>query len=103
MTEEQFWKSNPRIIKVYEKIYKEKMEHTNQLIHSWVGTYGLSALSTAISSCLNGKKSKINYIKEPIRLFPLTEEEKIKKQEEERAKFVAWAKMAEKKFSKKGG
>lgn len=90
-------------MKVYEKVYKDKMNSTNHLIHAWVGSYGLSALFTAIEGCLNGKKSKNKYINEPIQLFPLTKEEKKEQQEKERAKFVAWAKMAKKNFSKKGG
>lgn len=103
MTEEQFWRSNPRIIKVWEKIFKDKENHKNHMIHTWVGSYGLSALFTAIDGCLNGKKAKSKYIKEPIQLFPLTEEEQKIKQEKERAKFVNWAKMAQIKYKEKGG
>ena len=103
MTEEQFWHSNPRIIKVWEKIYKEKENRQNQLIHTWVGTYGLSALFTAIDGCLNGKKAKAKYMKEPLQLFPLTEEEILQKQEEEREKFIQWIGKVEKNFTEKGG
>ena len=57
MTEEQFWESNPRIISVWEKAYKAKMNATNEFIHSWVGTYGLSAVTVAVEHCLNGRKA----------------------------------------------
>lgn len=69
MSEQQFWESNPRIIKVWEKMYKEEAEHKNAMIHTFVGTYGISALLVAIDSCLNGKKAKAKYIDKPIELF----------------------------------
>ena len=32
----------------------------------WFGNYGISALIVAIDRCFGGKKSKAEYIKEPI-------------------------------------
>lgn len=102
MSEEQFWKSNPRIIKVWEKAYKMKVNADNTHMYVWTGNYMLSALYTAIDGVLNGKKAKAKYAEKPIRLFELTEEEKQKEAEKARAQFLAWAGHVEKKY-KKGG
>lgn len=102
MTEEQFWNSNPRIIKVWEQAYKNEQNRMNELIYAWVGNYGLSALCMAIDHVLNGKKAKSKYIEKPIRIFELTEKEKEQEAVKARQAFMAWAGMAEKKY-KKGG
>ena len=103
MTEEQFWNSNPRIIKVWAKAYKLKMKTLNEQIHSWVGNYGISALLYSIDHGLNGRKAKTEYIKAPIQMFELDEEEKEQEAIKARQAFIAWAGMAEKKYKKKGG
>ena len=102
MTEEQFWHSNPRIIKIWEEAFKLKMNNKNKFIYEWVGSYGISALRMAIDNCLNGRKAKAKYLDEPIQLFELTEKEKKAAAIKAREQFVAWAKHAEKKYSKKG-
>ena len=99
MSEEQFWRSNPRIIKVWEQTYKEELTYKNSLIHSFVGSYGVSALLFAIDSCLNGKKAKAKYIDKPIELFPEKVDEKTKA-ENALARFVAWANLAESQYKK---
>lgn len=96
MTEEQFWHSNPRIISVWEKAYKAARRRENAFIHSWVGNYGLSALTVAIDHCFNGSKAKSEYIKEPIELFEKTEEEKQQDVIDARQAFMAWAKLQKK-------
>ena len=63
----------------------------NELIHAWVGNYGISALVYAVEHCLSGSKAKTSYIEKPIRLFELTDEEKAQQQENALAAFVAWA------------
>lgn len=103
MTEKQFWHSNPRIIKVYEDIYKERQNRINELIHMFVGNYGLSALVTAIDNVLNGKKAVAKYIEKPIELFPLTEEEKEKKKQNAIAQFMGWAGVQKNNLKGKGG
>lgn len=103
MTEEQFWHSNPRIIKVWEKAYKMEQNRKNIIIHSMIGNYGISALMFAIDHCLNGRKAKTKYVEKPIQLFELTEEEKKQEAIKARQAFIAWAGMAEKKYAKKGG
>ena len=99
MSEEQFWRSNPRRIGVWEKAYKEEMTYKNGLLHTFVGTYFLSALTTAIDGCLNGKKAKAKYIDKPIDLFPKKVDKKTQ-EEQALAKFVAWASLAESNYKK---
>lgn len=102
MTEEQFWHSNPRIISVWEKAFKMARRRENALIHTWVGNYGISALTVAIDHCFNGRKAKSEYIKEPIELFEKTEEEKETEQLMARQAFINWATSRKKKLRKEG-
>lgn len=66
MTEDRFWKSNPRIIKAYEKAHIIKLEKLDEIIWACCGTYVLPAVRSAVDQCLNGRKSKAEYTKEPI-------------------------------------
>lgn len=104
MTEEQFWESNPRIIKVYDKIYRDKVRVENKIIHAYVGNYVLSALYTAIDGVLNAKKAKAKYIEEPIEFFKLTEEEQQQKDKEKQqqaiAQFMGWAESTKSRYGK---
>ena len=95
MTEEQFWRANPRIIKVYEQAWKDEQQRKNQLLHAWVGNYVLSAIQTGISQVMqpmlcSGKRSNAKYIEEPIRMFPKTEEERQAEYEQMTQAFIAW-------------
>lgn len=102
MTEEEFWKSNPTKIEVWETAWKEEQKYKNQLIHSFVGTYVLNAVSVAIDHSLNGPKARSKYIEKPIQLFPLTEEEKKAEQKKAIAQFMEWAKAQQKQYGKEG-
>ena len=101
MTEEQFWRSNPRIVAVWANAWKKEQNYSNDLIHKMVGTYVLSALTTAIDGVLNGKKAKAKYTQNPIQLFELTEEEKKKEQQKAQEAFIKWAFATQKKFKGK--
>lgn len=102
MTEEQFWHSNPRIIKVWEKAYRLKQNRLNETVHAWVGNYVLSAMSVAIEHCLS-KKAKSKYVEKPIKLFESDEEEKQIEAMKARKAFLMWANRTQKKYEKKGG
>ena len=60
----------------------------DRMIHSWIGTYGISALTTSIARCFGNKNAE--YIKTPIfseierqnEQKVLTEEEKRRKTEQ---------------------
>lgn len=101
MNEEQFWHSNPAIIKVWENAWKMEENRRNELIHAWVGNYGISALVYAIEHTLNGKKAKSKYIEKPIRLFELTEEEKKQQEKNALAAFINWADTTKADFDRK--
>lgn len=101
MTEEQFWRSNPAKIKVYAEAWKQEQKRQNEVIHTYVGTYVLSALTTAIDGVLNGKKSKAKYMEKPIQLFELTEKEKEEEQRKAREAFLAWANLTKSKYKER--
>lgn len=99
MSEEQFWRSNPRIIAVWERAYQEDMSFKNSVVHSMVGTYGISALTFAIDHCLNGRKAKAKYMKEPMDLFPQDKNQETQV-ENARSAFMAWAESMKNKYKK---
>ena len=97
--------SCPKELEPYDNAYKIQIVEQDNLQHMWWGNYGISALIVAIDRCFGGKKSKAEYIKEPIlsKTFEndgLTEEE-IQKQRE---LFVAKLQVMQTNFelSKKG-
>ena len=97
--------SCPKELEPYNKAHKMKMAEQDNLQYTWWGSYGISALIVAIDRCFSGKKSKAEYIEEPIlsqtlKNDGLTEEE-IQKQRE---LFVAKLQVMQTNFelSKKG-
>ena len=97
--------SCPKELEPYDKAYEIQIKEQDMLQHMWWGNYGISALIVAIDRCFSGKKSKAEYIKEPIlsQTFKddgLTEEEKQKQRE----LFVAKLQVMQTNFelSKKG-
>lgn len=74
MSEEQFWASNPRIIKVWEKAWRQQKEYENKYNHMMFGSYAMSAMATAIAQVMQpmlckGKKSHAKYITKPVDIF----------------------------------
>lgn len=81
-----FFKLVPNELRAFYKAYKNGKKIKDEEMWTWWGNYGISALIVAIDRCFGGKKSKAEYIKEPIlsKTFEnnkLTEEE-IQKQRE---------------------
>lgn len=88
----EFWMLNPRIIKCIADGYSEKMKQQDYL--NWVSNqYTLSAVSVAIDRVLNSKKSKAEYIKEPV-LWKFLEESQLTEEEREKERwkrrFLLW-------------
>ena len=82
---ELFWHLNPRKLKSFYKADEIAMKRRDaEMWH--MGQYILSAVSVSIDHCLNGKKAKSEYVKEPIMRnasnSPELTEEEIKKQRE---------------------
>lgn len=98
----EFWFGDYTMLKYYVKAHELRAEQSNQEMW-WQGYYDFIAYSTALSNLnFSGKKHKPNeYIKEPIRITPLSEEEKQAKAQEARKHMVnelnAWAKAWERK------
>lgn len=105
MSEEQFWKSNPRIIKVWYEAYKTKENRQNELMHVWWGNYGLSAMAVSLSHILSPMftkhKSTLEYIDEPVRIFPKTEAEIQAEKDEMTERFIAWGNSLIEQFGNK--
>lgn len=100
-----FFKLIPNELPAFYKSFKQKQKMEDEKIWSWIGNYGISALTVAIDRCFGGKKSKAEYIKEPIlsKTFEndgLTEEEV----QRQRELFVAKLQVMQTNFelSKKG-
>lgn len=66
ITWDEFWGMNPRIIKCISKGYEMKIKEQDALMHSWWGSYGLSAVYHAVEHCLAGRKATSKYIEKPI-------------------------------------
>ena len=89
MTYEQFWHGDLSLVKYYRQAHELKNEEQNQMMW-WNGYYTYIAFATALSNIhLDGKKHKVNdYLKEPLRIKPLTEEEKAEEAEKARQKVI---------------
>ena len=100
MTEEEFWHTNPRKIKVYEEAWKAQQNQLNTMAFTIWGQYGMSALITALSGVLTpmfcGKQSNIKYLEEPVRIFEMTEQEKKEYEAQQTEAFVAWCESMKK-------
>ena len=90
MTYEQYWYGAPVIAKHFRKYYKLRVNERNEEL--WrQGLYILDALNVALYNNVNlsdKPRQPKQYIKEPIRLFPLSAEEKQAQAEAQRNKIV---------------
>lgn len=73
MTYDQYWHGDPWIARAFRKKWRLEQEEENK--REWrQGLYIYDAVSTAIhNNFVQGQK--LSYIEEPIRIFPMTEEE----------------------------
>lgn len=95
MSEEQFWRANPRIIKVWEKAFREKENWKNGMYYI-LGIYMHDAFGVVLGNAFKKKGAKpLIFHEEPIRIFPKTEEEIKLEKERELQKFIAWADKTE--------
>lgn len=84
MSPDDYWHGDPELMGAYRKAYRIEKEERNW--EMWLqGYYFYIAISTVVQNALGGSKSKpAEYPKEPLPIFPPTEEEK--RQAEEEAK-----------------
>lgn len=90
MTVEQFWYDDPYLAVVYREANKIQAERRNQEMW-WQGMYIHAAFAIALGNVFRKKGAKPKeYLQEPIRITPMSEEEKEWRAEEERKKTIAF-------------
>lgn len=90
MTYQQYWCENVWLAWYYREANKITIERKNN--EMWLqGLYIYSAVGAVVGNALRKKGSKaLDYIEKPIRITPLSEEEKLAQIEQERKKAVAF-------------
>lgn len=88
MTWTQFWDEEPEIAVAYRKAYKLRRELDNE--NAWLqGLYVYDAFAVVLSNAFGKRGStKHQYLEKPIDIFPLTESEKKRREQEEREKMM---------------
>ncbi len=86
MTYEQYWEKSPYLAVAYRKAYKLRKEAENE--QAWLqGLYTHVAFAIALSNAFSKSGArKQNYIDKPLDIFPLTEEQKKLREQQENAK-----------------
>lgn len=89
MSRDEYWNGPPYLTRVYREIHNMKIEARNQEL--WLqGLYNYEAFATVISNAFRKKgTSPVKYREKPIRITPLTEEEKRQEVLEARRKIIA--------------
>lgn len=73
MSAEEYWHGSPELMQAYRTAYKIRKEEQNR--EFWLlGLYFKHALDVALSNAFN-KDAKAEYMSEPLKIFPPTEEE----------------------------
>lgn len=86
MTYEQYWEQSPHLAVVYRKAYRLRRETENE--QAWLqGLYVFDAFAVCLANAFakSGQKRQ-KYLERPIDIFPLTEEEKKRREAEENEK-----------------
>lgn len=86
MTYEQYWEQSPHLAVVYRKAYRLRRETENE--QAWLqGLYVFDAFAVCLANAFakSGQKRQ-RYLERPIDIFPLTEEEKKRREAEENEK-----------------
>ena len=86
MTPEQFWDESPLLAVYYRKAFRLKREIDNE--QAWLaGLYVYDAFAVCLANAFSKRGSKKHdYLEKPIDLFPLTEREKKRREQQEYAK-----------------
>lgn len=85
MTADEYWHGPPELCIAYRRAHNRKKEMINQQL--WMqGLYIYKAVAAVMSGMFS--KNSEGYLSEPIRITPLTEQEKRAKAEEERKRLV---------------
>lgn len=86
MTYEQFWEQSPYLAVAYRKAFKLKREIANE--QAWLqGLYVYDAFAVCMANAFAKRGAKKeNYFEKPVDIFPLTDSEKERREQEERDK-----------------
>lgn len=86
MTYEQYWDMSPYLVIAYRKAYKLKREIANE--QAWLqGLYVYDAFAVCMANAFAKRGAKKeNYLEKPVDIFPLTDSEKERREQEERDK-----------------
>lgn len=86
MTYEQYWDMSPYLVIAYRKAYKLKREIANE--QAWLqGLYVYDAFAVCMANAFAKRGAKKeNYLEKPVDIFPLTDAEKERREQEERDK-----------------
>lgn len=105
MTYDEFWTCRPSRYKAYRELNKLRAERRNQEMW-WQGFYVFRAIETALHNqpALAVKPpTPISYLEEPIRITPLTEQEKHEQEEKKKQDFVNYLMSVQKAWEQKHG
>lgn len=86
MAYEQYWDMSPYLVIAYRKAYKLKREIANE--QAWLqGLYVYDAFAVCMANAFAKRGAKKeNYLEKPVDIFPLTDAEKERREQEERDK-----------------
>lgn len=86
MTYEQYWDMSPYLVIAYRKAYKLKREIANE--QAWLqGLYVYDAFAVCMANAFAKRGAKkVDYLDKPVDIFPLTDAEKERREQEERDK-----------------
>ena len=86
MTPAQFWDEPPRLAVAYRKAFQLKREIDNE--QAWLqGLYVYDAFAVCMANLFSKRGAKKHeYLEKPVDIFPLTEKEKKRREQEEFAK-----------------
>ena len=101
MTYEQFWDSHPHLAVAYRKAYKLKLGMDNE--QAWLqGFYTMYGFATCFANAFRKRGTKAqSYLEKPIDIFPLTESEKKRREQEQYAKMQEAMKAMQRQQRKK--
>lgn len=98
--EDKFWDSTSAELDPYRKMHEMRLEVMDAQMYQ-MGIYVQSAVHTAVSNVLAGKKSKAKYLEKPIYQMARDEEEH-SNPVDNFTKFSAWAVVFNESFKKSG-
>lgn len=101
MTYEQFWDGHPHLAVAYRKAYnlKRKVDNDNAWLQGFYMYYAFAVCLKNAFSKQGAKKE--NYLEQPLDIFPLSEEEKKRREAKEYAKMQEAMKAMQRQQRKK--